>query len=941
MKKAAGIIAKSLLGLVLLVLILLFTIPVIFKDKIKSKVEQVINQSVNANVRFADYSLGFFHNFPNLSFGMKDVSVVGVGKFAGDTLAGFKSFDLVFNLSSLFGKSGYEVKSILIDRGVVNVIYLKDGSANYDIMKPSVDTAAAVTDTTSSGLKILLKQVTVRNSTVSYVDKGYAMEAYLNKLNFDLKGDMTMSQTDLQISLNSGDVTFLMDGIKYINKAVVDSKIDMLANLDKWIFTFRDNYILLNDLKLIFTGTVEMPFDDITTDLKFSTEKASFKSLLSLIPSVYMADFKDLKASGEFTLNGSAKGVYSDADSTMPDVSLSIDVRNGIVSYPALPEKIQNINIRSDIYMDGKDMDRTTVNVDRFHFDLAGNPFDMTFAIKTPMSDPDFSGSMIGKIDLAALIKAVPLDSINLSGLIDMSVKMAGRYSMIEKEQYDKFQASGSMNIKNMLVAMIGYPEVKINEAAFDFSPAYAAMSKADINVGGKSDFNIAGRLENYIPYFLKNETIKGSLTLKSNMVDVSDILSKMVSDTTAVEDTTSLAIIAIPKNIDFDFNAAINSLIYDKIKAHNIQGHILIHHGILSFRDASMNILGGLISMNADYDTRDTLKPVMKADFNVQSLGVKDAFTTFNTIQKLAPAAKGIDGKINLQLSYQSLLGSNMMPVIKTIAGGGKLQSDEITLVESIAYNKMKDVLKLSDKYSNTFKNINVSFKISDGRVYVSPFDTKVGNIKMNVSGDQGLDQTLNYLVKTEIPRSDLGNSVNSLIDNLSAQASAFGIAFKPADVLKVNVRITGVFGKPVVMPDFGSKTGESTSGLKETAKETVKQTIDNSVEKGKDKLRQESETQGDKLVSEAELRGQQLRDQADSAAVKIRKEADIQAQKLIDSAASKGTIAKMAAQKGADALKKEAEKKAVRLTTEADIQATKLVEEAKTKKQELINKI
>jgi hypothetical protein len=941
MKKITGWILKILGGLILLILILLFTIPVIFKDKIKTKVEQVINKSVNANVRFADYNLGFFHNFPNLTFGMKDVSVVGIDKFAGDTLAGFKSFEMVFNLASLFGKSGYEVRSIVIDRGVVNVIYLKDGSANFDIMKPSADTAAVAKDTTSSGLKILLKQVTVRNSSLSYVDKGYNLAAYLNKLNFNLKGDMTMSETDMQVNLNSGDVTFIMDGVKYINKAVVDSKIDMLANLDKWIFTFRDNYIKLNDLMLKFTGSVEMPLNDIKTDLQFSTDKASFKSLLSLIPAVYMADYKGLAASGEFILNGSAKGVYSSADSTMPDISLSIDVKNGIVSYPALPEKIKDINIKSDLFMDGKEMDKTTVNVDHFHFNLAGNPFDITLALKTPISDPDFSGSMIGKIDLTALTRAVPLDSIKLSGLIDMSVKMAGRYSMIKKGQYDKFQASGSMNIKNLMVAMIGYPEVKINEAAFSFSPAYAAMSKADLNVGGKSDFSLAGRIENYIPYFLKNETIKGSMTLKSNSVDVSDILSSMGSDTTTVEDTTSLAVINIPKNIDFDFNAAINSLVYNKINAHNVKGHILIHDGILSFRDAAMNILGGLISMNADYDTRDTLKPAMKADFSIQGLGVRDAFTTFNTIQKLAPAAKGIDGKINLQLSYQSLLGNNMMPVIKTINGGGKLQSDEITLVESVAYNKMKDVLKLSDKYSNTFKNINASFKINNGRVYVSPFDTKVGNIKMNVSGDQGLDQTLNYLVKTEIPRADLGSSVNSLIDNISSQAAAFGIAFKPADVLKINVRITGVFGKPVVMPDFGGKSSGSSAGVKETVKETAKQTIDNSVEKGKEKLRQEAEAQGDKMVGEAESRGQQLRNEADSAAVKIRKEADIQAQKMIDGAASKGTIAKMAAQKGADVLKKEADKKATKLTTEADVQATKLVDEAKAKKQELINKI
>jgi uncharacterized protein involved in outer membrane biogenesis len=143
MKKITGIIIKVILGLIILVLVLLFTIPVLFKEKIKIKVEAVINESVNARVTFADYKLSFFRNFPNLSFSMKDLYVAGMNKFDGDTLAGFRSFDLVFNLGSLLGSSGYEIRSILIDQGVVNVIYLKDGSANYDIAKPSADTVTA------------------------------------------------------------------------------------------------------------------------------------------------------------------------------------------------------------------------------------------------------------------------------------------------------------------------------------------------------------------------------------------------------------------------------------------------------------------------------------------------------------------------------------------------------------------------------------------------------------------------------------------------------------------------------------------------------------------------------------------------------------------------------------------------------------------------------
>ena len=81
---------------------------------------------------------------------------------------------------------------------------------------------------------------------------------------------------------------------------------------------------------------------------------------------------------------------------------------------------------------------------------------------------------------------------------------------------------------------MIGYPDVKINEAGFEFTPAYASMTNTNMNVGGKSDFTLNGRIENYIPYIFSNKTIKGNLSMRSKLVDVSEIMSKMASGTPA-----------------------------------------------------------------------------------------------------------------------------------------------------------------------------------------------------------------------------------------------------------------------------------------------------------------------------------------------------------------------------------------------------------------------
>lgn len=944
MKKIAGIILKILAGLVLLVLILLFTVPVVFKKQIKAKVETVINETLNAKVTFADYKLTFFRNFPNLSFSLKELYVAGVDKFEGDTLAGFKSFDLVFNLGSLIGNSGYEVKSILVNEAVVNAIVLKDGTANWDIMKPSAsDSVASVTETASeeSPMKIQLKKVEVKKSIINYLDASSVMSANLDDVNFTLRGDMTGSTTDLKMEFVIGETTFTMDGVKYINRAQVKSNMDMFADLDKMKFSFKESYFSLNDLKFKLAGTIEMPLDDISTDITFVTEKTSFKTLLSMVPAMYMSDYKDLVATGDFALAGSAKGVYSDADSTLPDITLNMLVNNGLISYPALPEKITNISVKSDVFVDGKDLDKTTVSLEKFHMELAGSPFDMTFFLKTPMSDPDFRGSMNGKIDLTALSKAVPMDSMNLSGVIEMALSMAGKLSMIEREQYDKFSASGKLGISNMVVEMAGYPKVEIRTASFLFTPAFAEMVKADIVVAGKSDFSIGGQLRNYIPYVFKNETLTGSLTMTSRLVDASGIMAAMATDTTTIEDTTSLSVIVIPRNIDFNLNAGIEKFTYDNIIADNVRGKIIIKDGVLSFRDAEMNMLGGTIRMAADYDTRDTLKPVMKADLSINNIAVKDAFNTFVMVQKLAPAAKGIDGKISLQLAYQSLLGSDMMPLIETIDGAGKLQSDQITLVESATFDKLKGVLKLGDKYSNTFKDVKISFKIKDGRVFVTPFDIKLGNIKMNIGGDQGLDQTLNYIIKTEIPRADLGTSVNSLIDNLSSQAALLGISYKPADVIKVSVRVSGTFTKPEVAPVFGGTSGSTSNPVKEGAKETVKQVINDATDKAKDQVRGEAEIQGDKLIKEAEERGQQLRDEAAKAARSLKQEADSSGAKLVNSAKSKNMLAKAAAQKSADILKKEADKRGSQMILEADNKAKKLVEEAKTKKEAMIKKL
>jgi hypothetical protein len=792
-------------------------------------------------------------------------------------------------------------------------------------------------------MKLLLRKFLVNNGTVVYNDASLNMSAVLEQLNFTLSGDLTETTTDLLLTLKIGGADVVYDGVRYLNNTVIDSKMNLYADLANMEFTFLDNFFSVNDLILNFAGSVSMPGEDIYTNLTFSTAQTAFKSLMSMIPAVYMTGYEGLWADGTFGMSGTVNGTYSETDSTLPDANININVRDGLISYPDLPEKISAIKVDLNIGFNGTDMDKTVVDLSAFHFEVAGNPFDMTMLLKSPVSDPYVKASAEGTIDFGSLAKAIPLEDMSITGILEASLDMAGRMSMIEEERYQDFHAAGTMAVSGFKVTMADMPEVTVSKAALSFNPQFADLTDCNILVGKNSDFRLNGQLANYIPYLFSDGVIKGSLNLNSSMVDADEIMASMGEDTEP-EDTTALAIIVIPANIDFTFNALIDKLNYGTIKPTSIKGMMLVRDGMLQVSDAGMDIVGGKILMNALYDTRDSLKPIMSADMAVSNILVKEAFETFNTVQKLAPAARGIDGSVSMTIKFTSLLASDMMPVTNSINGEGIITSKELQFVDSPTFKKIGGVLKLSEKYTNTFKDIRVSFRVKDGRVFVTPFDTKMGNIKMNISGDQGFDQSLNYFIKTEIPRAELGSAVNELVDNLSSQASLLGLTYKPSDVIKVNLKVGGTATKPDISPDFGGTgTGVSStvSALKEQAKEEVKEAVSEVVTDIADKGRAEAEAQAAKIMKEAEEKAQAIRDEAASAAEKLRGEADLQARKLIAEAEGKNAIAKAAANRGADVLRKEADKKAEALVKEADVQASRLITEAAAKKEELLKKL
>jgi hypothetical protein len=924
-------IFKFLLYFVVFILIVLFTAPILFKGKIIKIANEQIANNVNANAKFDDIKLSFFKQFPYLSASIKNLSVVGIRDFEGDTLAYIKTIDIAVNVISAIQMENIEVKKISITDPIINAIILKDGKANWDIAKDTTTEEVTETDTATSELstKVALKSFKIENARISYDDKQGNMFASLKGFNFEMSGDLSEDFSTIIINSTTDKLNFIMSGIKYLKDVALNVHIDIDANLKDMIFVLKENSFALNDFVLKVDGSCEMPDSaDMKIDMAYATSNTDFKTLLSLVPAVYMNDFTDLKASGSMALNGTIKGVLG--DSVTPDVKGKLLVQNAKFSYPDLPKSAENINIDMDYFYDGKQMDNTTVDVNKFHIEMGGNPVDITLNLKTPISDPFINSQINANLDLATITDIIPLENTELRGKIISNLDIMGNMSTIENEKYEDFKAEGNILISDLYYNSPDVPKgFSLEVADLAFSPKFVEVKSFKSKMG-KSDFALSGKVTDFIPYVLKNKTIHGTLTFDANNIDLNEFMSETTDEETSTEaiDTAAMEAFEVPANIDFTLNSNIKNLQYDKMVISNLVGIIYIRDSRVVMEKLNFNTLEGTMNLSGEYNSLDIKNPMVDFDIQANGIDIPKAFETFDLLEKIAPIVSKATGKISLGLNYTSFLNKSMKPILNTIIGSGNLASNQISIKGSNAFSAIGNKLNTDAFKELSLADLNLDFEIRSGRLFVKPFETKMGSTNFTIAGDQGIDKTMNYDINISAPKSLFG-SANSTINNLAASK---GINLTQSETVNLLVNLSGNMLKPDVKIDAKESLKDAKEAVKEQLKDNAKQVIDTKKDEAKIKARAEA----DKLMVEADKQAANIRKEGKTAADKIRAESKLQGDNLIKQA--KNPIAKKAAEVSAKKLTDEGEKKAQTVEKESNTQAQKVLDEAKKKSDQLL---
>lgn len=840
MKKVFIILAIILV----LLLAALFIIPSFFKGDIIKIIQNQTEKHIHAEVSIGDIELSMFKSFPNLNVAVKQVSISGKEEFSQDTIVRIPLFEASVNLKSLM--SGNEI--------IINKVLLKDsrfaprvtasGKANWDILISTDTTTApsAQPEATAEQAKedkgLLFNDIAIEHLQISYADLQNQTYAQVEDINMQLSGNFSAKNTLLKLALALQNISFRQQDNIWVNQMDFAWNTDIGADFEEQVYELQNSNLSVNELRLNLDGKVAMLEDRFRLDLTMNAPDTKFESLLALIPKNFKHYLDGLNATGDFNLNIKAQGdVY---ENHLPAIDAQLKVNQAEVQYSGLPEAIRKINIDLNVTNPGGSADSTTLDLKCISFDIGGNPFSMFLKV-SHLDDPLLKGGANGTINFSNLKKALPLKDITLEGVVTTDITLEGKYQYIEKEQYEKFLAKGNISLKDVLYKDADFPKgISVPQGSVTITPAKLNLNNLLVKINS-SDFSLKGNISNYLPYLLKNETLKGNFSLSSKLIDLNEFMSAPAKSTDSIPSantntssanpaepntTTPGSTLEIPRNLNLQLNTDIQTILFDNLTIKDVSGNVSLADAVATLKNLKMNLLNGSMVMNGKYNATKPQTPTVDFDLNVKNFDIKSAFNSFSFIRQSLPIAMNCQGVISSDMKFAASLNQNMELVMNSVNGNGFLESKELLINDNPAMTQLAGVLKNDELSRLSISYLKINFKLENGNIVIEPFKTTMAGNPVTIYGQQSVEGRLNYTFSANINRKYFGKEINNLLQALPGSNNI--------QSLDVDLKLEGTLNNPVVKPDLT----KAVNALKKEAEKELKNKAKGEIIKGLEKL-------------------------------------------------------------------------------------------------------
>lgn len=406
-------------------LVILIGLNLYFTDeRLKSTVMPYVDDAIGRTVEVESMSLTFFSTFPQPGLSIRNMQIPGEND--ADTLMALDELVASVQLFSLMGDQ-IKISEIKLHNPRFTYIVHPDSSTNIDFLLETEDTEPD----TSAGYAVDIPHFYVTDGNFGYRDSTSNTNVQFS----DLNADISLNYADLiksSINLELGGLSASVNDTTYLNNLPLSLSQESTIDLDNEVIALEEGTVSIRGLALNLYGSISDWSTMLTGDLNFRSSSDNFGELLRLVPDEHQEYIDGLETRGTLAIDGTLKGAL--AGDNPPTFDISIDVTDGYLKNPELPDPIQNIQLSANASNDLLAVQTLTANAGE-------NTLTATGQLTNPMEENgEFSVDMEGDINLATISRFYDIgqfDIEQMSGQLSVDGQAKGNRSAPDEATFD------------------------------------------------------------------------------------------------------------------------------------------------------------------------------------------------------------------------------------------------------------------------------------------------------------------------------------------------------------------------------------------------------------------------------------------------------------------------------------------------------------------------
>jgi len=421
-KKTIKVIIISLVSL----LLVLFLLPYIMPGTISQKIKSFVNRSIDGKIEFSKARLSFFNHFPSLTLTLYDFSSTGSAPFQNEKLLSAGEIAMGISIPALI-RGEITINEFYLTGADINVQVNEKGEANYNVYK-SKGSSPSKTSSADTTTALKLEKIVIEKSDLVYNDLSSGILINARELNYSGKGDLSKAIFGLTSHLAIDSFDFYYDGEPYILKRKIQADLITTINTNSLALEFRNNKLKINRLPLEFIGKYEFLGRGYNMNFELKSTNAELADVFTVLPPSYQQWLNKTRIDGSSTLQAALSGRYIGGTDTMPDLSFTMNVRNGFIAYDKAPLPLHNLYLDFTSRLPALNTDSLSVNIDSVFFNVEKDHFGGSLKIKG-YGSPGISAGVNSELDLEKLDRALGFADYDIKGKMSIKLNANGRYS--------------------------------------------------------------------------------------------------------------------------------------------------------------------------------------------------------------------------------------------------------------------------------------------------------------------------------------------------------------------------------------------------------------------------------------------------------------------------------------------------------------------------------